>query len=97
MTFVWHYNTSLLGNFGYAEDETLSSSSTLPMYPVIDDQNYGHMPWYDHKPVIFLESEWENCQYRMESLNLLINTANIVVMSTHSLICEEEGAPTLYD
>ena len=70
-----------LGNYGYSVDKNIvaQTSTTHPAYPIYDGCNYSYMPWHQRKPLIIIESSWEDCQYRMESLNLLTNIMDRLV------------------
>ena len=64
-----------IGNYGYKLDEGLcpQMSSTPPLKPMWDGNEYYFLPWMDKKPVVMVDSEWEDCNYRIETANLLEN------------------------
>jgi dysferlin len=71
-----------IGNYGYSGDKTVvaQSSTTQSACPKYDGRNYSYMPWGHRKPLVLLESFWENCQYRIESMNLFINITDRLVL-----------------
>lgn len=44
-----------------------------------DGNAYYFLPWMDQKPCVSVTSQWEDCTYRIESLNILLYTANLLV------------------
>lgn len=54
-------------------------SSTPPLKPMWDGNAYYFLPWMDKKPVVMVDSEWEDYTYRIETANLLENIADSLV------------------
>ena len=69
------------GNYGNKLDTTTpaQSSTTPPTNPVYDGNKYYFLPWLDHKPCTMVDSWWQDCTYRIESLNILTFTAEALV------------------
>lgn len=70
-----------IGNYGNKLDENVpaQSSTTPPTNPVSDGNQYYFLPWMDQKPCVVVDSQWEDCSYRIESLNILLFTAEQLV------------------
>ena len=70
-----------IGNYGNKLDvNTLAQSSTTPATnPIYDGNKYYYLPWMDQKPCLVVDSQWEDCTYRIESLNTLIFIADTLV------------------
>eukprot|EP00731_Ephydatia_muelleri_P021451 Em0014g42a len=66
-----------IGNCGNKLDESVCSqmSSTPPLKPMWDGNEYYFLPWMDKKPVVMVDSEWEDCNHRIETANMLENIA----------------------
>lgn len=66
-----------IGNYGNKLDEnTLAQSSTTPpSNPLYDGKYYHYLPWFEQKPCIVVNSQWEDCTYRIVSMNILHNLA----------------------
>ncbi|KAL5474945.1 hypothetical protein EMCRGX_G026978 [Ephydatia muelleri] len=64
-----------IGNCGNKLDESVCSqmSSTPPLKPMWDGNEYYFLPWMDKKPVVMVDSEWEDCNHRIETANMLEN------------------------
>ena len=69
------------GNYGNKLDPNTpaQSSTTLPTNPVFDGNKYYFLSWMHQKPCALVDSQWEDCTYRIESLNLLNFTADSLV------------------
>ena len=63
----------LPGNYGNKLDETVPpcSSTTQPTNAVFDGCFYYFLPWGDNKPVVVVDSHWEDVTFRLEALNLI--------------------------
>lgn len=70
-----------IGNYGNKLDDNTpaQSSTTPPTNPVYDGNKYFFLPWMDQKPCVSVDSQWEDCSYRIESLNILLFTADQLV------------------
>ncbi len=77
-----------IGNYGNKLDDNTpaQSSTTPPTNPVYDGNEYYFLPWMDQKPCVVVDSQWEDCSYRLESLNILLFTADQLV-STVYMFC----------
>jgi hypothetical protein len=64
-----------IGNFGNKLDRNVpeSASSTQPSNPVYDGTRYHYLPWFDTKPCIVVDSQWEDNTYRIGTLNILLS------------------------
>lgn len=72
---LWHVHTVYTGNYGNKLDTTTPDilSTTPPLHPVHDGKSYYYLPWFDCKPSVVVDSQWEDNTYRIASLNILIN------------------------
>ena len=70
-----------IGNYGNKLDNNVpaQASTTPPSNPVYDGNAYHFLPWQDQKPCVVVDSQWEDCSYRIESLNILLFTAEQLV------------------
>lgn len=74
-----------MGNYGNVLDDTLPASSSSPpsVCPQYDGVKYHFAPWADSKPCVLLESHWEDIEYRLHALNMLLRVIDRLVR--HSL------------
>ncbi|XP_059157039.1 myoferlin-like isoform X3 [Physella acuta] len=65
-----------IGNYGNKLDENIppSASTTQPTNPVFDGCHYYFLPWGNTKPCVVVDCSWEDISFRLESLNILLNT-----------------------
>lgn len=70
-----------VGNYGNKLDvNTLAqSSTTAATNPIYDGNKYYYLPWMEQKPCLVVDSQWEDCTYRIECLNTLIFIADTLV------------------
>ena len=70
-----------IGNYGNKLDENTpaQSSTTPPTNPVYDGNAYYFLPWMEQKPCVVVDSQWEDVSYRIESMNILLFTADSLV------------------
>lgn len=70
-----------IGNYGNKLDNNTpaQSSTTPPSNPLYDGKNYHYLPWYGKKPCVVVDSQWEDCLYRIISMNILLNVADKLV------------------
>ena len=70
-----------IGNYGNKLDTNtpVQPSTTLPSNPFYDGQNYYYLPWLEEKPCVVVESQWEDCSYRIISMNILLGVADRMV------------------
>lgn len=54
-------------------------STTKPHFPVHDGNSQYFLDWGRNKPCLLVDSFWEDCQYRIETLNFLLSIANDLV------------------
>lgn len=73
-----------IGNFGnkLESNVTPQPSSTQPTNAVYDGLHYYFLPWLSNKPLIVVDSDWEDISFRLESLNLLFSKIQRIVSST---------------
>ena len=70
-----------IGNYGNKLEVNIpaQSSTTPPSNPVFDGRHYHYLPWLEQKPCVVVNSQWEDCTYRITSMNILLNMANKLV------------------
>ena len=76
-----------IGNYGNKLDTNTpaQSSTTPPSNPLYDGKNYYYLPWFEQKPCIVVDSQWEDCSYRVTSMNILLNVADKLVRVYHCM------------
>jgi hypothetical protein len=64
-----------IGNYGNKLDSFFpaTSSSTKPVIPLSDGMYYHYVPWFDYKPCVVVESQWEDNAYRISTVNIILN------------------------
>ena len=87
-TTVLHINLKL-GNYGNKLETTIvkQPSTTKPEGPVYDGNSQYSLDWGRNKPCLMVDSNWEDCQYRIETLNYLLSIVDYLVSS-----CSKFGA-----
>ncbi|EDO43088.1 predicted protein, partial [Nematostella vectensis] len=60
-----------IGNYGNKMDESVAPANTAPSNPLFDGCHYNYLPWGNEKPVVVVESFWEDIAFRLEPLNLI--------------------------
>ena len=70
-----------IGNYGNKLDNNTpaQSSTTSPSNPLYDGKTYHYLPWFEQKPCVVVDSQWEDCSYRIISMNILLNVAEKLV------------------
>ena len=70
-----------IGNYGNKLDQNTpaQSSTTPPSNPLYDGKYYHYLPWFEQKPCVVVDSQWEDCTYRITSMNILLNMADKLV------------------
>ena len=70
-----------IGNYGNKLDTNTpaQSSTTPPSNPLYDGKYYHYLPWFEQKPCVVVDSQWEDCTYRITSMNILLNIADKLV------------------
>ena len=83
-----------IGNYGNKLDSNTpaQSSTTPPSNPLYDGKRYHYLPWFEQKPCVVVDSQWEDCTYRITSMNILHNVADKLVhihshFYVHSYTC----------
>ncbi|XP_022096608.1 dysferlin-like isoform X4 [Acanthaster planci] len=63
-----------IGNYGNKLDENCEpqASTTQPTNAVYDGCKYYFLPWVENKPLVVINSDWEDVSFRLNSLNLLL-------------------------
>ncbi|XP_041803959.1 myoferlin [Chelmon rostratus] len=67
-----------IGNYGNKLDSTCKplSSTTQYSFAVFDGNHYYYLPWADTKPVVILNSYWEDISHRLDCVNVLLFIAD---------------------
>uniref|UniRef100_H3CTB7 Myoferlin n=1 Tax=Tetraodon nigroviridis TaxID=99883 RepID=H3CTB7_TETNG len=67
-----------IGNYGNKLDSTCKplSSTTQYSFAVFDGNHYYYLPWADTKPVVIVNSYWEDISHRLDSVNILLHLAD---------------------
>ena len=60
------------------------NTSNNRKFPVYDGTQYHFMPWSRTKPTVILHSEWEDADYRVGALNILIWMRDFMVTAVFS-------------
>ena len=60
------------------------ATSNNRKFPVYDGTQYHFMPWSRTKPTVILHSEWEDADYRVGALNILIWMRDFMVTAVFS-------------
>ncbi|CAH3022077.1 unnamed protein product, partial [Porites evermanni] len=60
-----------IGNKGTKFDESVAQLNTSPCNAVFDGSYYKYMPWGGEKPCIWIDCQWEDISFRIETLNIL--------------------------
>jgi hypothetical protein len=70
-----------IGNYGNKLDTNVpaQSSTTPPSNPLFDGRRYHYLPWFEQKPCVVVDSQWEDCTFRITSMNILYNMADKLV------------------
>ena len=70
-----------MGNYGNKLDNNapVQSSTTPPSNLLYDGKAYHYLPWFEQKPCVVVDSQWEDCSYRIISMNILLNVADKLV------------------
>ena len=70
------------GNYGNKLDSSVPpmASSTPPTNAVFDGAGYYYLPWNETKPCCVVESHWEDIHFRLDPLNIILKTAEKLVM-----------------
>lgn len=64
-----------IGNYGNKLDDGCipQPSATQPTNAVHDGCQYHFLPWGENKPLLIINSDWEDITWRLESLNILFS------------------------
>ncbi|EDV22852.1 uncharacterized protein TRIADDRAFT_28445, partial [Trichoplax adhaerens] len=62
-----------IGNYGNKLDDTVAaaSSTTQPTNAVYDGNHFYFLPWFDNKPCVAVNADWEDISYRIDNYNCL--------------------------
>lgn len=84
-----------IGNSGNKLDDRVppQPSTTQPTNTVFDGNHYYFLPWTKTKPLIAINSEWEDISFRLEALNVLLHiVAKLEKHIEHVKTCIKSGA-----
>ena len=81
------HNVLKIGNYGNKLETTIvkQPSTTKPEGPVYDGNSQYFLDWGRNKPCLMVDSNWEDCQYRIETLNYLLSIKDYLVHSSCSV------------
>ncbi|XP_017319937.1 myoferlin isoform X1 [Ictalurus punctatus] len=67
-----------IGNYGNKMDSTCKPLASTTQYScaVFDGNHYYYLPWADTKPVVILNSFWEDISHRLDSVNIILFIAD---------------------
>ena len=72
-----------IGNFGNKlECDPSQTSATPPAKAVYDGCHYYYLPFENNKPLIFINSQWEDISFRLHSLNILLRKLEHLVCAS---------------
>ena len=76
-----------IGNYGNKLDDSVAPqpSTTQPTNAVYDGLKYYFLPWSDNKPLLIVNSDWEDVSFRLDSLNMLLRKIERLVRSQMEL------------
>ena len=74
-----------IGNYGNKLDTNVpaQSSTTPPSNPLFDGRQYHYLPWFEQKPCVVVDSQWEDCTFRITYMNILYSMADKLVRYMH--------------
>ncbi|CAI8014042.1 Myoferlin [Geodia barretti] len=86
-----------IGNYGNKLDTNVpaQSSTTPPSNPLFDGRQYHYLPWFEQKPCVVVDSQWEDCTFRITSMNILYSMAD--KLETGLVEVKKEMSVELYD
>ncbi|XP_015201883.2 myoferlin isoform X1 [Lepisosteus oculatus] len=76
-----------IGNYGNKFDLTCKPLASTTRYScaVFDGSFYYYLPWSDSKPVVILNSYWEDISHRLDSVNIILYIAERLQSNITSL------------
>ncbi|KAJ8025764.1 Dysferlin [Holothuria leucospilota] len=86
-----------IGNYGNKLDDGCipQPSATQPTNAVYDGCQYHFLPWGENKPLLIINSDWEDVTWRLECLNILLNRITRVETNLQRVkLTMKAGAPT---
>lgn len=72
-----------IGNYGNKLDDSVAPqpSTTQPTNAVYDGCKYYFLPWSENKPLLIVNSDWEDISFRLDSLNMILRKIERLVRS----------------
>ncbi|XP_071827020.1 myoferlin-like isoform X6 [Apostichopus japonicus] len=86
-----------IGNYGNKLDDGCipQPSATQPTNAVYDGCQYHFLPWGENKPLLIINSDWEDITWRLESLNILFSRIRRLESNLSRVkLTMKAGAPT---
>ena len=70
-----------IGNYGNKLDDGCmpQPSTTQPTNAVFDGCEYYFLPWTENKPLVVVNSDWEDISFRLDTLNILLRKVERLV------------------
>ncbi len=70
-----------IGNYGNKLDDGCmpQPSTTQPTNAVFDGCQYYFLPWTSNKPLVVVNSDWEDVSFRLDTLNILLRKVERLV------------------
>ena len=70
-----------IGNYGNKLDENCApqASTTQPTNAVYDGCQYYFLPWVENKPLVVINSDWEDISFRLDTLNIILRKVERLV------------------
>ncbi|XP_063963838.1 myoferlin-like isoform X13 [Lytechinus pictus] len=85
-----------IGNYGNKLDDTVAPqpSTTQPTNAVYDGCRYYFLPWSENKPLLIVNSDWEDISFRLDTLNMILRkTERLEANMEEVRLSIKSGAP----
>ncbi|XP_030841562.1 myoferlin isoform X6 [Strongylocentrotus purpuratus] len=85
-----------MGNYGNKLDDSVAPqpSTTQPTNAVYDGCKYYFLPWSENKPLLIVNSDWEDISFRLDSLNMILRKIErLEANMEHVRLATKSGAP----